>query len=203
MAVNQVANDRYNKITVDKQNYLKLVGLINYLAIYTRPDLLYSLSFVAQAGSNPTQADLQRVKRIIRHIATTKHFGLIFNTDDDFQLNGHVDASYNQYKDGKGHYGFTFSIGKNNASFTAKSSKMKLVTLSSTESEYVALCLAVKEAVYLRELLNSIGFKQHGPTVIFEDNQSTIKMVYNELNHQTTKHIAPKYHYTREQVQRY
>jgi len=79
---------------------------------------------------------------------------------------------------------------------------MKLVTLSSTESEYVALCLAVKEAVYLRGLLNSIGFKQHGPTVIYEDNQSTIKMVYNDLNHQTTKHIAPKYHYTKEQVQR-
>ena len=202
MAVNQDANDRYSNVSVDKKNYLQLVGLINYLAIYTRPDLLYSLSFVAQACSNPTQADLKRVKRIIRHIASTKHFGLIFNTDDDFQLTGHVDASHNQYKDGKGHYGYTFSIGKYNASFTAKSSKMKLVTLSSTESEYVALCLAVKEAVYLRGFLNSIGFKQHGPTIIYEDNQSTIKMVYSDLNHQTTKHIAPKYHYTREQVQR-
>ena len=202
MAVVQDSNDSYQNMTVNKRDYLQLIGLINYLAIYTRPDLLYSLSFVAQACSNPTQADMRRVKRIIRHIATTKDIGLIFNTDDDFQLNGNVDASHNQYKDGKGHYGFSFSIGRMNASFTAKSSKMKLVTLSSTESEYVALCLAVKEAVYLRRLLDSIGFKQHGPTIIFEDNQSTIKMIYNDMNHQTTKHIAPKYHYTREQVRK-
>ena len=54
MAVSQSDNDKLQNIYVDKINYLKLVGLINYLASYTRPDLLYSLSRVAQHCSNPS-----------------------------------------------------------------------------------------------------------------------------------------------------
>ena len=55
MGVDQSENDKQNHIGVYKINYLRLVGLINYLASYTRPDLLYSLSRAAQACSNPTR----------------------------------------------------------------------------------------------------------------------------------------------------
>ena len=73
-------------VQVDKTNYLKLVGLINYLATYTRPDLLYSLSRVAQKCSNPSKSDLLRVKRIFKYILTTKDHGIRFNSDDGLQL---------------------------------------------------------------------------------------------------------------------
>lgn len=200
MAVDQSSNDKYSDVKVDKTNYLKLVGLINYLASYTRPDLLYSLSRVAQACSNPSEADLIRVKRIIRHIIATKHKGITFTCDDDFNLYCHVDASYNCYADGKGHYGYTFSIGKYNGSFYAKSSKIRVVALSSTESEYIALCHAATEIVYLRKLLSDIGFTQPNPTIVYEDNISCIKMAHNDLNHKTTKHINAKYHFTKSQI---
>ena len=200
MAIDQTVNDEYSNVTVDKTNYLKLVGLINYLASYTRPDLLYSLSRVAQACSNPTKADLIRVKRIIRHIIATKDKGITYNCDNDFDLYCYVDASYNCYADGKGHYGYTFSIGKYNGSFYAKSSKIRVVALSSTESEYIALCHASTEIVYLRNLLSDIGFIQSKPTIVFEDNISCIKMAHNDLNHKTTKHINAKYHFTKSQI---
>jgi len=104
-------------IKVDKTNYLSLVGLLNYLAILTRPDLLYSLSKVAQATSNPTQSDLLKVKRIFRYIMYTKEHGLNYNCDDDFNIYCYGDASYNCYDDGKSHYGYTISLGKGNGSF--------------------------------------------------------------------------------------
>lgn len=200
MAVAQSTNDEYSQTTVDKTNYLQLVGLINYLAIYTRPDLLYSLSRVAQACSDPRESDLRRVKRILRYINTTKHFGITYNRDEDFQLYCFVDASFNCYTDGKSHYGYAFSLGRGNGTFYAKSSKIRIVTLSSTESEYVALCNAVTEVVYLQKLLQDLGFPQRNPTVIFEDNISCIEMVYNELKHKTTKHINNKYHFTKDMI---
>ena len=114
----------------------------------------------------------------------------------------YVDATFNSYKNAKSHYGYSFSLGENNGHFFSKSAKMKIVTLSSTESEYVALCFAVLEIVYLRRILAELGFPQSGPTVVYEDNQSCIKIVEGSLNHNTTKHINVKYHYSRQQFKK-
>ena len=78
---------------------------------------------------------------------------------------------------------------------------MKLTTLSSTESEYVALCEAARELIWLRGLLSELGWDQTEPSVIWQDNQSTLQMVDGHRNHQASKHINVKYHFTGEQVE--
>ena len=53
----------------------------------------------------------------------------------------------------------------------------------------------------MRNLLSDLGYIQHEPTIIYEDNSSCINMVYSDsLNHKTTKHINNKFHYTKELV---
>ena len=188
-------------IKVDKTNYLSMVGLLNYLAILTRPDLLYSLSRVAQASSNPTQSDLLKIKRILRYVLYTREYGLTYNNDNDFNIYCYVDASYNCYKDGKSHYGYTISLGKNNGSFCAKSSKIPLVCTSSAEAEYVACCYAAQEIIFLRRLISKLGFSNGKPSILMEDNLSTIEMIKGNINHKTGKHVNPKFHYTRQQVE--
>ena len=46
------------------------------------------------------------------------------------------------------------------------SSKQLIVTLSPTESEYVALFACATEVVFLRRLLQELGFDQ-GPAIVF------------------------------------
>ena len=77
---------------------------------------------------------------------------------------------------------------------------MKLVTLSSFETEFVAICDAATEIIHLRNLLDDIGFKQDTPTIIYEDNLSVIAAIKCNMNHQRTKHINIRYQFTREQV---
>ena len=193
------SESKNDAIKVDRTNYLSLVGLINYLAILTRPDLLYSLSRVAQATSNPTQSDLLKVKRIFRYILNTRDYGLTYDMNNDFNLYCYVDASY---KDGKSHYGYTISLGKGNGSFCAKSGKIPLVCMSSTEAEYVACCYAAQELTYIRRMLKQLGFHSGKPSIMMEDNMSTIEMIKGNINHKTNKHINPKFNYTRQQVER-
>ena len=81
-----------------------------------------------------------------------------------------------------------------------RSRKQSIVALSTTEAEYVALCDAAQEAVWLRGLLGDIGFVQNAPTTIFEDNQGAICLSQNPKDHTRTKHIDIKYHYIRERV---
>ena len=188
-----------DNIEVDKLEYMRLVGLLNYLAIYTRPDILYAMSIVSQASQHPSQADLLKVKRIFRYVFSTKNKCIIFKQTDNLDVICYVDASHNCYKDGKSHYSFLFSIGYGNHFFCVKSGKIKLVTLSSTESEYIALAFAVKEALYILRLLKDLNLYNGTPIKFFEDNEPVIKMLNaDQLIHDTTKHINPKFHFTKD-----
>jgi hypothetical protein len=70
--------------------------------------------------------------------------------------------------------------------------------LSSTEAEYISLSEAAQEAVCLRRLLTDFNQQIIGPTVIYEDNQSCIKLLQDERSSHHTKHIATKYHFVRD-----
>ena len=186
---------------VEVETYLQLVGGLNYLAQFTRPDIMYSLSRVAQKCSHPVVSDLRMVHRIFRYLAGTPSYGIRFESGDII-LVCHVDASHNCYDDARGHYGYCFSLGERDGVFYAKSSKLKLTTLSSTESEYVALCEAARDIVWLRRLLEDLGFPQRQATVVYEDNMSCIEMVQGRSNHKASKHINPKFHFACEQVKK-
>eukprot|EP00873_Tetraselmis_striata_P001816 jgi/Tetstr1/422080/TSEL_012940.t1 len=81
-----------------------------------------------------------------------------------------------------------------------KSQLQATVALSTAEAEYMALCAAVCEALFLRELLRELCCAQSEATMIFEDNQSCIALTRNPMTHGRSKHIAIKYHFTREKM---
>ena len=79
-----------------------------------------------------------------------------------------------------------------------KSQRQKCVSLSTTESEYVAASAGGKEVVWMRRLLQDIGRREDQSTELFIDNQSAIKLVRNPEFHQRTKHIDVKFHFIRD-----
>jgi hypothetical protein len=80
-----------------------------------------------------------------------------------------------------------------------KSGRLPLVTLSSAESEYVQITLACQEIIYLREMLDDLGYPQ-GATVILEDNQAAIAICNNPCHRSRTRHITRRYHFIRQCV---
>jgi hypothetical protein len=185
----------------DVTEYLRAVGGINYLAIHTRPDLLYALSMTASACASPTLGDWKRVMRIIGYISCTLDRGLTF-LSGPINLQCMVDSSFNLYHDGKCHYGYSFTLGVGDAAFFSVSRRMKVQPLSSTEAEYVAFCEACRDAVYLKRLLAGIEFPCAGPVQMFEDNMSCINMLNGKSRHTASKHINPKFHFGRDMVMR-
>jgi hypothetical protein len=82
------------------------------------------------------------------------------------------------------------------------SRKQSSVALSTTEAEYIALSVAVREAVWLHKLLTDLFDHEMDPTIIHCDNQSCVKLSENPVFHDRSKHIEIKYHYIRDMVQR-
>ena len=67
-------------------------------------------------------------------------------------------------------------------------------------AEFIATHLASKEIRWARALLGEMGYAQIAPTVLGEDNMSTIAMIKNDCNGQKTKHISIRFNLIREFV---
>ena len=103
------------------------------------------------------------------------------------------------YNDRKSTLGYAFNKGTWVVSWRSK--KQPIVSLSSIEAEYIALCNATCDAVWLRIILEDIGHKKMKPNVLKCDNQSSIKLAHNPIYHARTKHIEIRHHFVREKIQ--
>jgi len=72
--------------------------------------------------------------------------------------------------------------------------------MSSTEAEYVTMSEVAKEAVHLQGFFTEI-LEEKLTIPIYNDNQSAQKLAHNPVFHKRVKHIKPKYHFIREQIQ--
>ena len=68
-------------------------------------------------------------------------------------------------------------------------SKQPIVTLSTTEVEYVAATPAACQAVWIRRIMTNLIQDQKGATKIYYDNNSTINLSKNQVFHKRNKHI--------------
>ena len=74
-----------------------------------------------------------------------------------------------------------------------KSSKQRIVSMSSTESELISLSDGINYLIGLKNFIKELKIKINDIN-IYQDNQSTIQLVNNEFpKSQRTKHINIKY----------
>ena len=72
---------------------------------------------------------------------------------------------------------------------TWKSRQQKTVRISSSEAEWIALSEAVKEILYVVQLLEALGIKVKEPVTVRVDNMGTIFMSKNTTQTKRTKHV--------------
>lgn len=190
-----------NEIEIEnKVPYREAVGSLMFLAVVSRPDIAYAVNLVSKFLSNHNDEHWRAVKRILAYLVGTKNHGIEFcNGESNLNLEGYSDADYaGDVGTRRSTSGYVFKIA--NGPVTWSSQRQKLVTLSTTESEYVAAAAAAREAIWLRKLLCGMGYERKNETVIYIDNQSAIRLVRNAEFHKRTKHIDIKYHYIREKA---
>lgn len=180
--------------------YRELMGSLNQLAMTTRPDIAHHVTSLSRFNNNPGRAHWKAAKQLLKYLKGTSKMGLLYDgSDNRVILRGWVDASLASCSD-TGHSvgAYFFSLGSAAVSWRTKF--MPQVHPSSTESEIAALYMATSEAVWLRKLLEHLGYKQSTPTVLFEDNQGAIKYTNIDDRAGRMRHIDVKFFFTREQT---
>jgi hypothetical protein len=112
-------------------------------------------------------------------------------------MQGWTDSDYaGDYDDRKSTSGYVFTMGSSAVCWSSK--KQPIVTLSTTEAEFVAAASSACQCIWLRNVLAHLHLKQKAGTVIFCDNSSSIKLSKNPILHGRCKHIDVRYHFLRD-----
>ncbi|CAK9833101.1 Retrovirus-related Pol polyprotein from transposon TNT 1-94 [Anthophora retusa] len=185
--------------TVANVPYSEAVGSLLFAARVCRPDIEYAVNYASQFLDSYGQEHWQAVKRIIRYLIGTRDLGIIFgNSGNSFEVKNFTDADYaGCVESRKSQSGFVFLLNGGPVSWSSQ--RQSVVALSTTEAEYIALAHGIKEAIWLRRILNDLNIKCESVPISI-DNQSAIKLANNSKYHKRSKHIDIRFHFIRDVV---
>ena len=79
-----------------------------------------------------------------------------------------------------------------------RSKAQKIVALSSTEAEFYAVSEAVKEILFVVQVLLDMGIPVKTPITVKVDNMGAVFMVNNATSSARTRHIDTRWHFVRQ-----
>ncbi|XRB10312.1 retrovirus-related Pol polyprotein [Pseudoscourfieldia marina] len=168
----------------------QFVGAILYAAVISRPDLSSTVRVMSHVMSKPPSNFEACKKHVLRYLSGTINRGIKYNTNSNVPLKliGYCDASWgDNHENRRSTSGYIFFL--NGGPISWASYLQTTVALSTVESEVMALTEAIKEAIYIRRLLESLGAAQEGPTIIYTDSTGAEALVDHPTSHRRTKHI--------------
>ena len=136
--------------------------------------------------------------QIIRYLFGTKDLSLTFEWGSGLEISVFADANYAEKADDQRSVcGVAVTVGKSYVSWF--SSTQNIITLSTTEAEYVALGDGVKEALFVKGVLSFIiPSISENCIKVFVDNDGAISLANNPLSSARTKHMDVRFHFIRE-----
>nr|GEY78125.1 hypothetical protein [Tanacetum cinerariifolium] len=188
-----------NGTPIDATKYLSMIGASMYLTS-SRPDIVHDTCLCARYQAKPTEKHLKEVKRIFCYIRRTVNTGLWYTKDCGFELTGFLDVDYAGCKDTfKSTFGGAQFLGEKLVSWSSK--KQDCTMLSTAEAEYVSQSACCAQVLWMRTQLTDYGF-HFNKIPIYCDSKSAIAISCNPVQHSRTKHIAIRYHFIKEHVEK-
>lgn len=192
-------NQTLEKFEKEKQAnypYRELIGSLLFLTA-TRPDISYSVGLISRYMERPTKIHVNAAKRVLKYLKGTQNFGILYQSGGPQRFTGYSDADYaGDIDTRKSTSGYAFILGNGIISWCSE--RQQSVSLSTTESEYVAASNAIKELIWLKRLINELVAGQYKSVEFYLDNQSAIRLIKNPEFHKRSKHIDVRYHFIRE-----
>ena len=201
----------------EKAIYRSIIASMSYLAQQTRLDIVCPVNHLAQFLQLPRQCHKAAVSRILGYLAEYPDLGptyfrtkdlsgamKTFLSDGVTELTpsiapvGASDASWGSEQNYKSRTGIIFRFA--GGPVTWYSGKQVPTAASATEAELYALGDAIKEAMFLRNVLTELGIKHQSGTLVLEDNTAAIDIAGDPKHHARVKHIGIRLSLIREAV---
>ncbi|GKE02929.1 hypothetical protein Tco_1390912, partial [Tanacetum coccineum] len=171
---------------VDEHLYRSMIGSFMYLTS-SRLDIMFIVCACARFQVTPKTSHLLAVKRIFRYLKGKPTLGLWYSKDSPFELVANTDSDYARAtQDGESTTGGYQFLGNMLISWQCK--KQTMVATSITEAEYVSTASCCVQVLQIQNQLLDYRYNFMN-IVIHIDNNSTICIIKNPVQHSKTKHI--------------
>ncbi|CAI7888565.1 unnamed protein product [Closterium sp. NIES-54] len=163
----------------EQQQFQSLVGSLLYATVQTRPDISFSVGQLARVVQNPSEEQVDAAERVVKYLNSNPSIGVQYSASAQVKQKGvevlkekgvrlgegklflicFTEATWaSEIDDSSSVGGYICVVVGGPVSW--KSKKQTETTLSSVESEYMAMFHGVKEVIWLRRLLEEIGQEQ-------------------------------------------
>ena len=209
---------------IDMEPFRSFVGRILFACGKTEPTISNACRELTSHLSAPNKEHWKALSHLIGFLKTGSFQGVKLRTPEDTQVVAYVDADYaSDRNDRKSISGYLVTIGGCLVSWMSK--KQTGVTLSSTESEFVAMSMVATEIKFVVSLLREIMGGGHGndhdeagshnghrrndrddrdgpmmPSILREDNTGAIFLAKNTAIGSRTKHVDVRYRFVNDMV---
>lgn len=192
--------------SMDRREYQRGVGSLNWLAVKTRPDMGYATGVLAQFNSNPTKKAWAALKHLLRYLKGTIDYGLTYHRSDDSSPMPvcYTDADWagNITPGRRSTSGYVIMAAGGPVMW--RSQKQSCTALSTNEAEYIAASDASRDALWMRNIVRDLGLIDESqgfpPITIHIDNAGAQAMADDTLTTKRSKHVDVRYHFIREKA---
>ncbi|POV96877.1 hypothetical protein PSHT_14879 [Puccinia striiformis] len=172
---------------INSTDYLSAIGSLSYVSVGTRPDISYSVNYLARFSKNPSSEHWKGLNHLLGYLAGTKEVSLKLHprSSDEKPVECYCDANWGGTTS-RSTYGVFIRLYGSPIMWVSR----RLVTVASStcQAEYMALGHATRHALWIRNLLCDIigvNFKVN----ILCDNQSAVKIGCEDASNKRTHHI--------------
>ncbi|XP_023514510.1 uncharacterized protein LOC111778766 [Cucurbita pepo subsp. pepo] len=133
----------------------QLIGSLTYLTA-TRPNLMHVVSLMSRFMASPTELHLQPTKRVLRYLKGTIDLGILYRKRGNGELIAYTDSDHaGDIGDRKSTSGYVFLLNDEGLSWSPK--RQPVVTLYTTEAEFVVAASCACQGVWMRRVLEKLG----------------------------------------------
>ena len=178
-----------------------LVAKTLYATKRARPDTCTAIAFLTTRVREPDQDDWNKLVHLMKYIKGMRKLPMILSANGSGILKWWIDGSFAVHPNMRGHTGGGLSMGRGFP--IVNSTKQKLNTRSSTETEIVGVDDCMPHICWSRYFLQAQGYGMT-ENIVYQDNKSAILMEKNgkASSSKRTKHINIRYYFVTDRIKK-
>ena len=171
---------RFVRLSVEfSQFFHTFTAKLLFLAKRARPDILTAIAFLTTRVKSPTEEDMEKLGRVIKYLNFTQDSKLTLECNDLTNMVWRADGAHAVHPDMRGHTGGVFTLGK--GAIYSTSTRQKINTKSSTETELVAAGEVLTQAIWCKNFIEEqLNIKSK--ITLLQDNMSAMLLEKNGIS---------------------
>jgi hypothetical protein len=179
--------------------YRNALGALLYANMCCRPDISFAISTLASHCADPKLMHWNALLDLLKYTRDTQdlslRYGRLASNETKNVISIYADADFARDSSRRSRTGYVIFL--NGGPIAWNSSLQDSIAQSTSEAELYAMTEAVKTGLYIKNLLEEIGFPQ-GKLKCYEDNSGCIDWVVRQKSSSRMKHIETKYYLLRD-----